>query len=100
MPRSPASSISTRLASRRKLTRLVVPADAYTQLCVSFAKQSDDFLTLVRRVCKAAAKYGDYRLSDDLVIIVRSLNGHTEDMRETLRAILEEQPSESGGFDG
>lgn len=80
---------------QRRLTRLMVPADAYTQLVVSMAHHSDAFLLLVQRICRACEQHGDDKLLEDVTIIVQALNGHSDDMRAVLRAIIEEQPTEA-----
>lgn len=73
----------------------MIPSDVFVQLTVSLAKQSDAFLLLVQRVCRAVEQHGDDKLLDDVTVIVQVLNSHTEDIRETLRAVVEEHRTEA-----
>lgn len=79
---------------------MVVPMDVFSTLCTALMRQSDAFLLLTQRVCKAVEQHGDDKLLDDMTVLIQAINARTQDMQEILRAVLHEQDAPPGGSNG
>lgn len=81
------------LASQGKLTRLIVPVDSYTDLCVALMLQSDTVLRLAQRIVQESeAGTTTQQFVTELADYTQQINLRVDCMQGILRAILDEQP--------